>query len=616
MTKVFAHILALLLAIATLTAHGQCPNNNIPYNVNATPASCPGSITVSCIWGGEYVLVNVVAGNTYTFSTCGGAAWDTQITLYNDAGGAALGYNDDACGLQSTVTWTATFTGPLRVLVDQWNCLSNSSCANLTVSCVPPPSGDCVYTLTLTDSWGDGWGTSNVGISINGGAFTTYTIPNGTGAVYQIGVNIGDVVVVNYNNSGAFQNENSYSLTLGGGLLYSSGPPPTPGIVFTNTVTCEPPPVGQEDCLGAMTICSNVSLNNNTDHTGAHVDISPSNSGCLDTQEYQGTWYIFSPSAGGNLGLTILPTGPDDYDWAVWGPYPPGTSPSAICPPPGPPIRCAASSGPATFSNTGSYATGMGHATFSPPQFASTATTYGIPATFDNCPLVAPQRCGWVPGMQVTVGQVFLMYISNWSQTNTGFSLSWNLQNGASLDCTVLPVELIDFTAERRDEHVALAWTTANEIMTDRFEVERSANGIDFTPIGMLPGAGWSNTMLQYALLDERPLQGANHYRLRQVDTDGEHTYSPLRTVYFTAGGVDLMAMPNPGNDHLEVLHGEPGEGATIALIDATGRPVLRVPAKGERTSIAPAHLPRGPYTIRLFAADGIPLGQTLWIKQ
>lgn len=120
----------------------QCPNNNALYNVAATPP-CPGSITVNCIWGGEYVLVNVVAGNTYTFSTCGGAFWDTQITIYNNAGGAALGYNDDACGLQSSLTWLATFTGQLRVLVDQYNCASNFSCAALTITCTIPALPAC-----------------------------------------------------------------------------------------------------------------------------------------------------------------------------------------------------------------------------------------------------------------------------------------------------------------------------------------------------------------------------------------------------------------------------------------------------------------------------------------
>ncbi|MBK8500627.1 MAG: hypothetical protein IPL52_17840 [Flavobacteriales bacterium] len=52
-----------------------------------------------------------------------------------------IGFNDDACGLQSTVTWTATFTGQLRVLVDQYICAKNAICAPLNITCTPPPNG-------------------------------------------------------------------------------------------------------------------------------------------------------------------------------------------------------------------------------------------------------------------------------------------------------------------------------------------------------------------------------------------------------------------------------------------------------------------------------------------
>ncbi|MBK6543353.1 MAG: hypothetical protein IPG10_19135 [Flavobacteriales bacterium] len=109
---------SLVLVLAACLATGamaQCPNDNTLTGVAVTPP-CPGSTTVPCVQGGQYALVNVVAGNTYTFSTCA-ATFDTQITLYNNSGGGSIGYNDDACGatgFQSTVTWTATFTGQLR----------------------------------------------------------------------------------------------------------------------------------------------------------------------------------------------------------------------------------------------------------------------------------------------------------------------------------------------------------------------------------------------------------------------------------------------------------------------------------------------------------------------
>ena len=46
--------------------------------------------------------------------------------------------------------------------------------------------------------------------------------------------------------------------------------------------------------------------------------------------------------------------------------------------------------------------------------------------------------------LPVLANQVFILYVSNWSQSGLSFDLDWDLSNGASLDCTVLPIELID----------------------------------------------------------------------------------------------------------------------------------------------------------------------------
>ena len=611
----FSACICFLLSGAA--AFAQCTNNNVLAGVAVTPA-CPGTTNVPCVQGGQYALINVVSGNTYTFSTCA-ASFDTQITLFNNAGGGALGFNDDACGglgLQSSVTWTASFTGQLRVLVDLYNCATNATCAPLSIACSTPPAGDCVYTLTLFDSFSDGWGTSNVGVSINGGPFQYYTVPPGVPSNFvQFGVNIGSTIVLTYNASGAWQTDNSYILTLGGSTLFNSGSPPLAGTVYASTVTCVPPPPPPEDCLGAVTICSNVSLSNNTNNTGNVADINPTNSGCLDVVEFQGTWYVFSPSAGGNLGFTINPLGPDDYDWAVWGPYPPGTVPSMICPPVGPPIRCAASSGPATFASTGSYATGMGHATYSPPQFASTAVSYGIPATLDACPLVPPQSCGWVPGMNVTVGQVYLMYISNWSQSSTGFSLNWTLANGASLDCTILPVDLLEFSATAAKGHVHLDWSTGSESGSDRFLVERSRDGQRFDAIAEVDAAGHSVQVTRYGHVDEAPLPGMSYYRLRQLDQDGAQSLSPVRSVLIDHAGPSALLIPNPGAAHVEVLVLGFGDGSFV-LLDASGREVLKERVTEGRAAFGAQALPRGLYGYRLLDTQGLPRAHGTWVRE
>lgn len=122
---------------------GSCTNNNTLYNVNATPSGVGNTVTVDCMYGGEYVNVSVCEGASYTFSSCG-AGYDTQITLFASTG-EYLAYDDDGCGSfgASTLYWTAPFTGTVRVLLDEFQCATNATCTDLTVTQTSSCFGGC-----------------------------------------------------------------------------------------------------------------------------------------------------------------------------------------------------------------------------------------------------------------------------------------------------------------------------------------------------------------------------------------------------------------------------------------------------------------------------------------
>lgn len=132
-------LLSTLFIGISILINAQCVNNNT-FLMNATPPASPGisSFTVNCMNGGQFVTVNVTAGVTYTFATCGNTAFDTQLTVYNAAGGAFVAYNDDGCGAQSTITWVATFTGTVNVVLDQYPCANTGLCTDLTITATPP----------------------------------------------------------------------------------------------------------------------------------------------------------------------------------------------------------------------------------------------------------------------------------------------------------------------------------------------------------------------------------------------------------------------------------------------------------------------------------------------
>ena len=126
----FGLFLVLLLAILlpSIRANAQCTNNNLLYtDLTPTGVGAGFAESVANMFGGEYCTVTVCEGATYSFTSCG-STYDTQITLFEPFGSFSLAYDDDGgCGAGSSyVEWTADYSGVVWVLLDQYNCASNT----------------------------------------------------------------------------------------------------------------------------------------------------------------------------------------------------------------------------------------------------------------------------------------------------------------------------------------------------------------------------------------------------------------------------------------------------------------------------------------------------------
>ncbi|MFN8267542.1 MAG: T9SS type A sorting domain-containing protein [Chitinophagales bacterium] len=109
----------------------------------------------------------------------------------------------------------------------------------------------------------------------------------------------------------------------------------------------------------------------------------------------------------------------------------------------------------------------------------------------------------------------------------TGFSGGTGGTGVSPWDISPLPVELTTFTGYNDGSKNVLNWTTASEMNTLKFEVERANNiSSPFVYIGEKPAAGQSNQLLHYTLDDLNPMQGDNYYRLKMIDKDGTFKYS------------------------------------------------------------------------------------------
>jgi hypothetical protein len=116
-----------------------------------------------------------------------------------------------------------------------------------------------------------------------------------------------------------------------------------------------------------------------------------------------------------------------------------------------------------------------------------------------------------------------------------------------------LPVTLTSFRAAAQGAGVRLDWATAREQHNAGFEVQRSANDVDFRPLAFVGGVGTTPVAHAYQYFDAAPLRTCGYYRLKQFDTDGTFAYGPVVVVQALPAQVPLSFYPNPTTDRATV---------------------------------------------------------------
>lgn len=143
----------------------------------------------------------------------------------------------------------------------------------------------------------------------------------------------------------------------------------------------------------------------------------------------------------------------------------------------------------------------------------------------------------------------------------------------------VMPVTLTNFNAEAKAKEVLVSWTTATEINSNRFVVERSRDGRTFNPITVQVSRGTTD-VTTYQFIDVAPLQGVSYYRLRQEDKDGGVALSRVIAVSF-AGTKNVLAIyPNPVTDRVQIGFKSATTDIVASLINTQG--VVLLKAKGD----------------------------------
>ncbi len=138
-----------------------------------------------------------------------------------------------------------------------------------------------------------------------------------------------------------------------------------------------------------------------------------------------------------------------------------------------------------------------------------------------------------------------------------------------------LPVEFLKVTATQKGAGVSVNWSTASESNNKYFDIEKSTDGITWTTLSSLNGAGNSSTVKNYAAYDAKPVAGFNYYRIKQVDIDQRSKFSSVAKVKIELDktGISILANPFVTNITVDFLSNS-NQFVNVKLSDVSGKVV------------------------------------------
>jgi hypothetical protein len=191
-----------------------------------------------------------------------------------------------------------------------------------------------------------------------------------------------------------------------------------------------------------------------------------------------------------------------------------------------------------------------------------------------------------------------------------------------------LPVTMVSFNAAAIPNGAEIRWSTATEVNSASFEVERrlvNVSGGSWMTVGSVAAAGNSSSPRDYSYTDNVSVSGTYAYRLKQIDNGGASSYFGSAEVSIGAVAREFALnsnYPNPFNPTTQISFTVPENGrAVLRVFNVIGQEVAtlldRVVEAGfeQRATFNAAGMPSGLYFARLEFGNQAQMKRMMLVK-
>lgn len=170
-----------------------------------------------------------------------------------------------------------------------------------------------------------------------------------------------------------------------------------------------------------------------------------------------------------------------------------------------------------------------------------------------------------------------------------------------------LALNFYGFTGNCSANSIKLKWTMENDVEVEKYEIQKSNNGLSFFPAGSIMSSH-ASTSYSYVFNDLEPIIGTNYYRVKIYNANGSINLSNAMRIYFGQVSNTLFIYPNPTSNELTIRLAAVNKGNyQLSIFSTDGQRIATTPVVHDGIDktlkiVLPLTIAKGLY--RLFLID------------